>query len=214
MPSSADPAPADFGSAAGELAVLACGVGLCATPAPVLLALEGPAADVEAVVTDLCGLAPAVGGAVTCGETWWCGVAPGRVLVIGVAATAMLLRGRLDWHLVRRRELSLCDLGAECAVLQIAGARVGELLAELGVFGASRDPRRVAPVRRAPVAGADALWVLRADHDALAVVMRDDLAAVRAAIDAAGRPLKLAAVGRDAVARYALARRRAGAVMP
>lgn len=203
------PPPAHYGSAAGELAVLVQGVGIADRSRMAAFELTAPVAVLQAALADLADIVPAVGGATVRGETWWCAVHPGRVVVLGEPATAERLRGRLDWHLAHRPALRVRDLSAEYAVLAVLGERARELLAALGVYGDSGDPRCVPPVRAHPVAGADALWVLRSDRDALAIVRRSETPAVWRGVLAAGRPLRISAVGHEAVARYALTRRRA-----
>jgi sarcosine oxidase gamma subunit len=196
--------PGDYGSAAGELAALTCAVGLAARSQLSAIALEGPAAVVHEAVSELAGAMPAGGGAVVRGESWWCGLSPGQVIVVGPRAHAALLQGRLDWHRARRPALTVRDLAPQHTVLEILGQRAGELLATLGVYGAAGDPRWVAPVHAHRVAGADVLWLLRSDRDALAIVVRGDAPRVWRAVCEAGRPLQLTVVGRDALARYAL----------
>jgi glycine cleavage system aminomethyltransferase T len=201
---------AHYGSAAGELAALSCGVGLAERSGLTTIALEGPPAVLEDTLLAMTGGAPVPGGAVVRGDSWWCGTAADRVLVVTPSSTAALLLGRLDWHRARRPGLRVRELGADHVVLGVLGARAGELLAGLGVYGERGDPRRVAPVLTHPVAGADVLWLLRSDRDAVAVVARADAARVWQALREAGRPLRISVVGRDAIARYALAQRRAG----
>lgn len=202
--------PANYGSAAGELAGLMCAVGIADRSAELsLLELQAPPSVLETTVADLAGAAPAPGGAVVTGTTWWCAVTPGRTIVVGERASGERLRGRLDWHRARRPALHVRDLRGTWVALAVLGERTRELLADLGVYGCTGDPRRVPPVRLHPVDGVEALWLLRCDREVVVIVPAAAAATVWRSVLEAGRRLRVCAVGREAVARYALIRRRA-----
>ena len=54
------------------------------------------------------------------------------------------------------------------------------------------------------IAGARVTWLLQSDHRALAVMSHREAPAVWRALNAAGRPFGICAVGREALARYSL----------
>lgn len=187
---------AGFGSAAGELAACVSGVGVADCSHLTVLEPRGP--GVDALVQRLTGVTPAGGGAVRCAGAWWCRPDAGRLVVVCDAG-----RGERLEQLIAGRAAS----GAEPACLAVVGRRAPPVLADLGVYGPARDPRRVAPVRVAPVAGVDALWLLaRGDEQALAVVPRAAAAAVWREVLRAGRRHGICCVGVDAVQRFALIR--------
>ena len=114
-----------------------------------------------------------------------------------------LLRARV----ARRSAVTLADRSGQLAALAVVGRRASALLAELGVYGESRNPRDVSPLTTHTGAGADVLWLLESDDKALALMAAADAPVVWHAIERAGRPYGLCAVGQDALARYALIRR-------
>ncbi len=84
------------------------------------------------------------------------------------------------------------------------GRQAGEVLARLGVYGATGDPRSVAPVSSCRVAGVEVTWLLQSDHRALALMSHRDAPTVWHALHAVGRPFGICAVGQEAIARYTL----------
>ena len=132
------------------------------------------------------------------------------MLVICEASRGERLRAVLHARVARRSAVSLVDRSADLAALAVVGRRASALLAELGVYGASGNPRHVPPLTAHAVAGATVLWLLESDDKALAIMASADAAAVWHAIERAGQGYGLCAVGQEALARYALIRRIAG----
>jgi hypothetical protein len=87
------------------------------------------------------------------------------------------------------------------------GRHSSALLAELGVYGESGNPRDVPPLTAHTTTGSEVLWLLESDDKALALTAAADAPAVWHAIERAGRRFGLCAVGQDALARYGLIRR-------
>jgi glycine cleavage system aminomethyltransferase T len=198
---------AHYGSAAGELAACVSAVGLADRSQLTKLSLEGPPEQLRHLSQRLAGAELAPGGAVLSGGAWWCSERPDRLLVISDPSAADRLRAVLAARVARRSAVTLTDRSDELAALSVVGRRASALLAELGVFGVSGNPRHVPPLTAHAITGADVLWLLEADDKALGLMSAADAPAVWHRIEEAGRPYGLCAVGNDALARYALIRR-------
>ena len=198
---------AHYGSAAGELAACVSAVGLADRSELAKLSLEGPPEQLRQLSQSLADTELAPGGAALSGGAWWCAERPDRLLVISNPSVGDRLHAVLSARVARRSAVTLTDRSAELAALAVVGRRASALLAELGVFGASGNPRHVPPLTAHAVTGADVLWLLESDDNALGLMAAADAPAVWHRIEAAGRRFGLCAVGQDAVARYALIRR-------
>jgi glycine cleavage system aminomethyltransferase T len=201
------PVVANYGSAAGELAACVSAVGLASRSDLATLQLDGPPAQLGQLSQRLAGSEVAPGGAALSAGTWWCAPSPERMLVLCDASRGDRLHAVLRARVARRSAVTLTDRSADLAVLAIAGRRARPLLADLGVYGESGDPRDVPPLRPHTSAGAEVLWLLESDDKALALVAAAHAPAVWHAIERAGRPHGLCCVGQEALARYALIRR-------
>jgi hypothetical protein len=195
---------AHYGSAAGELAVCVRAVGVVERADLAVLSLGGTPEHLADVATRLAGHPIAPGGAAEIRGAWWCGAAPGELLLMAGAPTIARLREALRADAFRSARFALLDRTATFATLGIVGRRAGALLAALGAYGPGGDPRAVAPFRSGRLASAEVRWLLQSDRAALVLVPRDRADACRRAIDAAGRPLGLGAIGHDALERFAL----------
>jgi glycine cleavage system aminomethyltransferase T len=198
---------AHYGSAAGELAACVSAVGLADRSDLATLVLEGPPAQLQHLSQRLTGSEIAQGGAVLSGGAWWCAERPERTLVICDAGRGERLRAVLHARLARRSAVSLSDRSADLTALAVVGRRASALLAQLGVYGPSGNPRHVPPLTAHTSAGADVLWLLESADKALALMATADAPAVWHTIERAGQRFGLCAVGHEAVARYALIRR-------
>jgi glycine cleavage system aminomethyltransferase T len=198
---------AHYGSAAGELAACVSAVGLADRSELTKLVLEGPPAQLQPLAERLTGSELAPGGAVLSGGAWWCCEEPGRLLVVCDPRLGDRLHAVLRARVARRSAVHLTDRSADLAALAVVGRRASALLAELGVYGASRNPRHVPPLTAHAVTGADVLWLLESDDKALAVMAVADAPAVWHRLEHAGKRFGLCAVGHEALARYALIRR-------
>jgi glycine cleavage system aminomethyltransferase T len=178
------PVVAHYGSAAGELAACVSAVGLADCSDLTKLLLHGPAAHLRQLSSRLAGTELAPGGAVHSGGVWWCAETAERLIV-------------------------LCDPRLGARLLAVVGRRARDLLADLGVYGATGDPRRVPPLNAHTMTGADVLWLLESDRKALALVPKPHAASVWRTIDRAGQRHGICAVGEEALTRYALIRRAA-----
>jgi glycine cleavage system aminomethyltransferase T len=201
------PTVAHYGSAAGELAACVSAVGLADCSDQTKLALEGPAAQLRQLSARLTGTEISPGGAVFSGGAWWCAESATRLLVICDAHRGDRLRAVLAARVARRVAVNLVDRSSELAALAVVGRRTPELLAQLGVYGETGDPRQVPPLTVHALTGADVLWLLESDRNALAIMPRVHATDVRHEIEHAGQRYGICAVGREALARYALIRR-------
>ena len=198
---------AHYGSAAGELAACVSAVGVADRSDLAILQLDGPAAQLRQLSQRLAGCEVAPGGAAHSAGAWWCAASPERMLVLVDASSGDRLHALLRARVARRSAVTLADRSSELAALAVVGRRASALLAELGVYGESRNPRDVSPLTAHTGAGAEVLWLLESDDKALALMGAADAPLVWHAIERAGRPHGLCAVGQDALARYALLRR-------
>jgi glycine cleavage system aminomethyltransferase T len=201
------PVVANYGSAAGELAACVSAVGLADRSDLAKLVLDGPPAQLRQLSHRLTGSELAPGGAVLSGGAWWCAERPERMLVICDARRGDRLHAVLNARVARRSAVSLTDRSTDLAALAVVGRRASALLAELGVYGTSGNPRDVRPLTAHTGAGAEVLWLLESDDTALALMAAADAPAVWHTIERAGQRHGLCAVGQEAVARYALIRR-------
>jgi glycine cleavage system aminomethyltransferase T len=194
-----------FGSAAAELAVCVRTVGLVDRSELSTLALEAPPAQLSALMTRLVGATVAPGGLISAGSAWWCGEAPDRVMVVCDPRMA----GRLieSLHTVAARHVAVRDLSDRLAAIGLLGRNTGKVLAALGAYGSSGDPRHARPFGHGSVDGIPVAWLLQSDHRALAVVPREQAGAAWLAIERAGRPFGISCVGHEAACRYALMER-------
>jgi glycine cleavage system aminomethyltransferase T len=171
------------------------------------LVLEGPSAQLRHMSQRLAGAEVAPGGAVHSSGAWWCAASAEQMLVVSDARNRDRLSAALSARVARRSALSLTDRSAEITALAVVGRRASALLAELGVYGASGSPRDAAPLTTHAVGGAEALWLLESDDQALALMAAGDAPAVWHALERAGQRHGICAVGQEAVARFTLMRR-------
>ncbi|MGZ4167206.1 MAG: hypothetical protein ACXVRN_00275 [Solirubrobacteraceae bacterium] len=198
---------AHYGCAAGELAACVSAVGLADRSELTKLELDGPPAQLQHLAHRLTGHEVAPGGAVFSGGAWWCAERPGRMLLVCDPRLGDRLHAVLRARVARRSAVRLTDRSAELAALAVVGRRASALLADLGVYGASGNPRHVPPLTAHSVTGADVLWLLESDDKALALMAAAHAPAVWHTIEHAGQRLGLCAVGHEALDRYALIRR-------
>jgi glycine cleavage system aminomethyltransferase T len=198
------PVALHYGSAAGELAACVSRVGLGDRSELGKLALEGPRQTLDQAVSHLSGMALAPGGALCTGTAWWCAPTPDQVLVLTEPDDADRLQSRIRRLGARHPDLRIRDLSHAWSAIAIVGRQAGDVLARLGVYGATGDPRLVAPASSLRVAGAEVTWLLQSDHRALALMGHRDALAVWHALHAVGRPFGICAVGQQAIARYTL----------
>jgi glycine cleavage system aminomethyltransferase T len=204
------PVAVHFGSAAAELAVCIRTVGLVDRSELSTLALEAPPAQLSALMTRLAGAAVAPGGLLWAGNAWWCGEAADRVMVVCDPG----MGGRLvdSLHAVAARHVAVRDISHQLAAIALLGRNTGKVLAALGVYGESRDPRDAKPFGRGSVDGIPAAWLLQSDRRALALVPREQAGEAWLAIERTGRPFGISCVGHEAACRYALTERRPAAI--
>jgi glycine cleavage system aminomethyltransferase T len=198
------PVALHYGSAAGELAACVSRVGLGDRSELRKLALEGPRQTLEQVVAQLTGMALAPGGALGTGTAWWCAPTSERVLVLAEPGDGDRLADQIRRLGARHPDLRIRDLSQAWGAIAIVGRQSGDVLARLGVYGATGDPRSVAPVSVRSVTGAEVTWLLQSDHRALALMGHRDAPAVWHALHAVGQSFGICAVGHEAIARYTL----------
>lgn len=194
-----------YGSAAAELAVCVRAVGLVNRSDLSTLALEAPPAQLAALMARLIGATVAPGGLVSTGSACWCGDGADRVIVVCDPRTGGRLVEALHAHAARH--VAVRDRSSELVALALLGRHTSRVLAALGVYGESGDPREAKPFARGAVDGIPAWWLLQSDHRAVALVAREQAGEAWLAIERAGRPFGISCVGDDAACRYALMER-------
>lgn len=199
------PIAAHFGSAAAELAVCVRAVGLVDRSDLSTLALAAPPAQLAALTSRLAGATVSPGGLVSSGPAWWCGEAPDRVTVVSDSRTAGRLVAALRAEAARH--LAVCDRSGEMTAIELLGPATARVLAALGVYGASGDPRRAKPFEAGSVAGIPAWWLLHSDRHAVALVAPEWAGEAWLALERAGRPFGISCVGHEAARRYAVMER-------
>jgi glycine cleavage system aminomethyltransferase T len=204
----------NFGSAAAELAVCVRAVGLVDRSELSKLVLEAPPAQLAALTSRLVGDAVAPGGVLFAGNAWWCGDAPGRVIVLSDRDTGSRLRGRLHVDARRFVTTTVHDASGDLAAIGLLGHNADKILRALGAFGDAGDPRAVSPFAHGSIAGIPASWLLQSDRRALALVPREHAGEAWLAIERAGRPFGISCVGHEAASRYALLERTRSAALP
>lgn len=198
---------AHYGSAAGELAACVSAVGLADRSDLAKLVLEGPPEQLRHLCLRLTGSEVSPGGAVQSGGAWWCAESSSRLLVVCDAGRGDRLHAVISARVARRSAVTLTDRSADLAALAVVGRHASALLAELGVYGESGNPRQVPPLTAHTGTGADVLWLLESDDKALALMPTADAPAVWHTLERAGQRFGLCAVGREALVRYSLIRR-------
>jgi glycine cleavage system aminomethyltransferase T len=199
------PTVVNYGSPPGELAVCLRAVGLADRSELTKLALSAPAGLGE-FVERLTGSRLAVGGALYAAGAWWCAASATRIVVLVEPIAGARFQERLRTE-TRHLALSIEDHTSDWAAFELIGRRARKVLAVLGIYGDTSDPRRVPPFTTRSVKGVDVNWLLRSDQRALALVPRDHAATTWQTIEDAGRPFGLSCVGEDAASRYQLLER-------
>jgi glycine cleavage system aminomethyltransferase T len=204
------PVAIHYGSPAGELSVCVSTVGIVDRSDLCQLEIETPGDRATALSSTVAGAELHPGGALWVDGAWWCGVAPDRILVLADRGTAECLVQRLRIDALHHGLRGVRDRSTELAGIGLLGPGVREVLAAVGAYGPSGDPRLAAPFSSRPVAGVDVSWLLESDRSALAVAARDHAAEVWRAIELAGRPFGISCIGQEAAGRYALLERARG----
>src|SRR5438045_5347593 len=194
-----------FGSAAAELAVCVRAVGLVDRSDLSTLSLEAPAPQLAALMRRLVGATVAPGGLVSAGSAWWCGETADRVMVVCDPRTAGRLIDAL--HADATRHVAVRDRSSELAAIGLLGRHTADVLAALGAYGPSKEPRRAKPFARGSIEDLETWWLLQSDHRALALVPRARAGDAWLAIERIGRPAGISCVGHEAACRYALMER-------
>ena len=122
----------NFGSAAAELAVCVRAVGLVDRSELSKFVLEAPAAQLAGLTSRLAGDAVSPGGVLCAGNAWWCGDAPGRVIVLSDPDASAKLRGRLHVDVRRFAGITVRDASAELAAIAVLGRNTSDVLRALG----------------------------------------------------------------------------------
>jgi len=199
------PVAAHFGSAAAELAVCVRSVGLVDRSDLSTLALEAPPAQLSALMTRLVGATVSPGGLVSGGSAWWCGEAPDRIIVLCDPRVGRRLVEAL--HADAARHVAVRDRTSVVAAFALLGPATSKVLAGLGAYGPSGDPRQAKPFAVGSVEGIPVWWLLQSDRRAMALVAREQAGEAWQAIEGVGRPFGISCVGHEAACRYALMER-------
>ncbi len=198
------PVVVDYGSAAGELAACVSAVGLACCSELTKLVVRAPPPRARELLHRLMGGAIAPGGVRLQRGIWWAATSPDRAIVVCEPCLGDTVREQLVATGARQAGIRVQDRSTDWAAIAVVGRRLDAVLADLGVYGESRDPRRVSPLTACAVAGVGVLWLLQSGRRAVALIPEASAATVWRAIEHAGRRSGICAVGKDALTRYAL----------
>jgi glycine cleavage system aminomethyltransferase T len=201
------PVAINYGSAAGELAVLVSGVGLVDRSELSKLIIDAPPAQLDRLTGRLLDAVVAPGGALRAGGTWWCRATHNRIVALSEPESGRRLGDQLRAQSPRHAGLVVRDRSADVAAIELLGRNAHKVLRALGAYGESGDPRGVSPFRAGTVEGIDVLWLLQSDRRALALTDQEHAAEAWRNIEHAGHELGISCVGVDAADRYALLER-------
>lgn len=205
--------PAHYGSAATELTVCVTGVGLADRADLAVLSVTASPRSLDGLLARLLGHGVAPGGAVLEAGAWWCRSSRTEVVVVCPHLRVERLRAGLRHAVGRLTTGTLTDLSDARRVFCVIGRGAGAVLASLGVYGPTGDPRAAAPFSRLSVRGQDVAWLLEAPTCALAIAEPDRAADVWQGIELAGRPFGIHRVGLDAIDRFRVAERGAAGLL-
>ena len=186
-----------YGPIAAEIAACRASAGIADRSYVAKLELRAPAAALAAVVTEHAGSVPDPGSALHDAGVWWCRPDAGRALVLATRAADGPPREKLERALAAHGG-RVDDVTAALAAVELAGPRATELL-ESAVDAPLDLPE--GGLAAASAGGVD-MTVLRERPDRLLLLC--DASAAELLWDAlseAGRPLRAAHVGVDALER-------------
>jgi glycine cleavage system aminomethyltransferase T len=195
--------PANFGSAAGELAACLVGVGIADRRDLGKLRITGPRSSVQALARRHTGVGLVPGGVAATREAWWCAEEVDRLFVLVAAERRARLQDALR-HEARPRGVTVSDVSETLTCVAVIGRRMPHLLAALCIVPASGDLRSVAPYSAGELAGNRVSLLLESDHRGLLIAQAAHADEVWQAVEAAGRPLGLSLIGIDALERFAM----------
>jgi len=198
---------ASYGPVAAEIAACRASAGIADRSYVAKLELRGPAAALAAVVTERAGAAPEPGAALHHAGVWWCLPTADRALVLATRAVDGPPRDELERELAADGG-TVEDVTVALGVIELAGPRATELLDSVLDAPLDLPDGRLGETS----AGGVALTVLRERGDRLLLLCEAGSAeALWDALSEAGRPLRAAHVGVDALERLEAAPTGAGA---
>lgn len=107
--------------------------------------LQAPSAQLSHLVSRLTGGTVKVGGALRAGGAWWCRSAADWVVVLCEPSVSGRLRERLRTQERHHVALTVHDHTDDWAAIAVIGRAAPKVLAAVGAYGDSGDPRRVSP---------------------------------------------------------------------
>jgi heterotetrameric sarcosine oxidase gamma subunit len=194
---------ADFGSAAGELAILIRAVGIADRADLGVLELTGHPGTVVHTAERVAGRAPSPGSAVRTSSAWWCLVGD-RVLILCEPARRAALAAALAAAVTRAPGVEVRDVSDGHAAVSVVGPRAPELLRAVTGGGAQAQPAADGACVEGELAGTPVLLLRESATQHLLVMARGDEPADWQALLEAGRALGVAYVGREALEHYAV----------
>ncbi|HEY2437885.1 MAG TPA: hypothetical protein VGH93_11940 [Solirubrobacteraceae bacterium] len=210
-----------YGSPAGELAACVAAAGIADSSHLTKLEVRGSAGRLAELIRHVTDGTLAPGGLLHAAGAWWCGaggasspLSPERVIVISGPEAGGRLCELLGARAARTPGLAVQDRSQDWAAITIIGTATPDILESLGVFGPDVDPLKVAPFTSAELADVEALWLLKSEHRALALVPSGAAIGAWHAIERAGRAWRICCVGQDAIARFELLQRCAAIAEP
>ena len=204
---------AHFGSPGGELAVCTRAVGMGDRSDLVKHELRGDPGALARIVGRMTGGRVVAGRALHAAHAWWCGAAPGCVVILSEPDDAAALAAPLAGAVGAEPDAQLTDITNDLAAIVLLGPASRDVLGALGVGEPPREARL--HVRFAPaIVGGIPAKLLRESAAHWVILVRHVLAQpLWHVVEQAGEPFGLTAVGAEAMERYAL-RERAPAPPP
>jgi heterotetrameric sarcosine oxidase gamma subunit len=123
---------ANYGDTIAEKKACADSVGLADLSCLGITELLANPAVIEAITTEVAGMAAKLGLALYAGDAWWCTVKPDRVLAISSPGDTASLRGRLEAAADARSELtSVTDLTSTMTTFSVSGPLARDTFARI-----------------------------------------------------------------------------------
>ena len=201
-----DGSASHYGSTFGEIAVCLRAVGLADRHELCTLELRGSAGALDEATSLVTGRQPPVGVAVRGARAWWVRVSEHRLLLVCEPEVRRGLGGRLDRLCSPRAGRSWSEVSGDYEALGLVGPDARAVL-EATCPGCAEHMRSTGRFAGARIGGAPCLVLREAEEQYLVLVPRGQAVEVWRTLEATGMGFHMAAVGRQALDRFAVSRR-------
>lgn len=194
--------PLRYGSAAGELAVCMCSVGLVDREDLRVLQVSAAPEALDRLTAERVAGGLGSGEAVTVADSYWGRLSPDRALVVLPATSVPLLCEEL-LRVPEADEAAVEETGLQA--IGLVGPATAGLLTDLGAYGALTGING-----RGRIAAGTVVWMLLDDASALALVGPEEAVSLWNSLTEIGRRFDLGYVGAEAAERFEAIRCRTG----